>query len=207
MIGIAVDSDGEKGRKAYDRDVLWAFSYENPFAVVDLVLDDFCSPAAEGLEPGLKLLILPLHLDGVEPLCFSCTGEGQTAFLRLIRSGLFYNGGIEHDHVCTLVVKGDDAFAHADHIGRHSHAAIPVGCQGVQKVPGNVQITGVGRLRLLGKKNRVFADFADQAASFLSLSNLSADTLAIILSSRLPQVKTERKMIISEKGLSGRGIM
>ena len=43
--------------------------------MIDLVLDDLCRPAGEGLDAGLELFILPLHLDG--PVAFAGTGATQ----------------------------------------------------------------------------------------------------------------------------------
>jgi hypothetical protein len=42
--------------------------------VVDLVMDDLSGPAGEGLDPGLKLLVLPLHLDALIPLLLGQKG-------------------------------------------------------------------------------------------------------------------------------------
>ena len=83
-------------------------SYQNSLAVVDLVLDDLRHPAGEGFEPCLELLVLPLHLNGLETLRAPRTGEGQAALLGLIHPRMFDDDGIEHDHVFALVVKGDD---------------------------------------------------------------------------------------------------
>ena len=102
--------------------------------MVDLVLDDLRRPAGEGFQPGLEFFILPLDLDGLKPFRFPDAGEGEAALLGLIRPGLPDDDGIEHHHVRPLVVKGDDALANADHVGRHAHAAVLVGGQGVQQV-------------------------------------------------------------------------
>ena len=75
--------------------------------MVDLVLNDLCRPAGKGLEPRLEFLILPLHLNGLEPLRFSCAGERQAALLGLIDPRLLDDDGMEHDQVFALVVKGD----------------------------------------------------------------------------------------------------
>ena len=91
--------------------------------MVDLVLDDLRRPAGEGFQPGLELLVLPLDLDGLEPFRFPDAGEGEAALLGLIWPGLPDDDGIEHHHVRPLVVKGDNAFTNADHVGRHAHAA------------------------------------------------------------------------------------
>ena len=100
--------------------------------MVDFVLNDLRRPAGERLDARLKLLVLPLHLDGLKPLRFPCAGQGQAALLRVIRRGFFDDLRVEHDHVCTAVVKRDDTFIHADHVRRHAHAAVPVRGEGVQ---------------------------------------------------------------------------
>ena len=91
------------------------------------MLNDFRCPAGKGLEPCLELLVLPLHLDGLETLRVPRTGEGQAALLGLICPGLLDDDGIEHDRVFALVVKGDDAFVDANHIRCHAHTAILMG--------------------------------------------------------------------------------
>ena len=40
--------------------------------------------------------------------------------------------GIEHELGRAVVVEYDDALAHADHVRRHAHAAVPVRGEGVQ---------------------------------------------------------------------------
>ena len=102
--------------------------------MVDLVLDDLGCPAGEGLQPGLELFVLPLDLDGLEPFRFPDAGEGEAALLGLIRPGLPDDDGVEHYHVRPLVVKGDDALANTDHVGRHAHAAIAMRVKRVLQV-------------------------------------------------------------------------
>ena len=130
--------------------------------MVDLVLDDLSRPAGEGFQPGLEFFILPLDLDGLEPFRFPDAGEGEAALLGLIRPGLPDDDGIEHHHVRPLVVKGDNALANADHVGRHAHAAVLVGGQGVQQVLGCGQIIRRGGGGLLGEKRLIPADLTNQ---------------------------------------------
>lgn len=98
--------------------------------MADLALGDPCRPAGEGLEAGLKAVILVLDLDGLLPLGLSGAREGQTALLRLIGGGLFYDLRVEQDPAGALVIKEDAPL----HIGGHDHALVPVGGQGVQQV-------------------------------------------------------------------------
>ena len=67
-------------------------------------------------------------------------GPRKTAFFRFIFSGLLQNHRIEHDHVCSLIVKGDDPLTHTDHIGRHAHAGLLVGSKSIPKVLNGLQI-------------------------------------------------------------------
>ena len=76
--------------------------------MVDLVLDDLGCPAGEGFQSLLKLFILPTHLDGLPPLGRTDTGKGKASLLRVVWTGLFHDLRVEHDHVFSLVVEGDD---------------------------------------------------------------------------------------------------
>lgn len=128
--------------------------------MVDFVLDNLGSPAGEGLDAGLKLLILPLDLDGLEPLTGARTAQqGQTALLRIVGTGSFDDLGVKHNHICPLVIKGNDALAYADHIGRHTHAGSFIGCQRIQQIPGNLQIIHSCRLGLSRQQNWVVYHF------------------------------------------------
>ena len=94
--------------------------------MVDLVLDDLGRPAGEGLTLLLETLVLPADLDGLPPPGSAGAGEGQAPLLRLIGAGPFHDLRIEHDHIAALVVEGDDALVHADHVGGHADARLPV---------------------------------------------------------------------------------
>lgn len=50
--------------------------------MVDLVMNDLRRPAGERFDAHLKLLVLPLQLDGLKPLRFPRAGQGQAALLR-----------------------------------------------------------------------------------------------------------------------------
>ena len=67
---------------------------KNPLAMVDFVLNDLRRPAGERLDARLELLILPLHLDGLIPLCFPRANQGQVALLRVIRRGFLTISGL-----------------------------------------------------------------------------------------------------------------
>ena len=133
--------------------------------MVDLVLDDLRRPAGKGLEPGLELFILPLHLDDLEPLRFPPSGQGQTALLRFVGPGLLHDDGIEHDHIFPLVIKRDDALIDADHVGGHTHAALLVGGQRVQQIPRRLKILQPGTLRPLGQKSFISANITNHSSS------------------------------------------
>ena len=59
---------------------------------------------------------------------------------------------IEHDHVFTFIVKGDDALVDADHVARHAYAAIFGGGEDVQQILGHAEIICCGRFSFLSKK-------------------------------------------------------
>ena len=63
-------------------------SDQNSRAVVNFVLNDLRRKASEGFEPGLEFLVLPLHLDGSEPLRLPGAGKGETALFNFVRTGL-----------------------------------------------------------------------------------------------------------------------
>ena len=44
-------------------------------AVIHFVLNDLRRPAGEGFDPGLELLVLPLHLNGLIPLAGPGTAQ------------------------------------------------------------------------------------------------------------------------------------
>ena len=87
--------------------------------MVNLVLDDLCRPAGKGFKARLKLFVLVLHFDRLPPFCFSRAGQRKAALFCFVWAGLLDNFGVEQHHITALVVKGDDALAHTDHIGRH----------------------------------------------------------------------------------------
>ena len=51
-------------------------SYNDPLAMVDLMLNDLRRPAGERLDARLKLLVLPLYLDSLVTLRFPRTDQG-----------------------------------------------------------------------------------------------------------------------------------
>ena len=120
------------------------------------MLDDLSSPAGIGLEPCLERFILVTNLDGAIPFGFPCTGERQTPFFGLIRAGEFDDFGVEHDRCGSVIIEDDDALGHADHVGRHTHAAGSVGLECIAKILRDGQILFRRRNRFPGKKERVF---------------------------------------------------
>lgn len=83
-------------------------SDDHTVAVVDFVLDDLGRPAGESLEAGLEFLVLVLHLDGQPAFGLANPSQREAALLRLIGAGFLDDLRVEHDHVDTLIVKGDD---------------------------------------------------------------------------------------------------
>lgn len=66
----------------------------------------------------------------------------------------------EHHHAGALIVEDDDAFVDADHIGCHTHAALFIGRQSIQKVLTNRKILRRGWLCLLGRESLVSYDLS-----------------------------------------------
>ena len=135
-------------------------SNQNSLAVVDLVLDELGRPAGEGLEAGLKLLVLILNLDRLPAFGLPGAGEGETALLCLVGAGFFDDFQVEHYNIFALVVRDDDPLADTDHIGRYAHTAVLVGGQGVQQVLGDGQVLQGGWFGLLGEEGFVSHDLS-----------------------------------------------
>lgn len=71
--------------------------YQNPVAVVDLVLDDLCGEARKRFGFPLKFIVLILHFDRFVSCGFSRRAEErQTALLGFIRRGFKGNLGVIH---------------------------------------------------------------------------------------------------------------
>ena len=155
--------------------------------MVDPVLDDLRRPAGEGLQPCLQHFVLPLHLDGAEALRLPRAVQGQAALLRLIGLGLPDDDGIEHDQIGPVVVKGDDALIHADHICRHADAAVLVREQRVQQVLRRAKVVLRCRLGLLRQKGLVPADLSNHDSS-----SQHYRFLHYIVSAQRPMRKSER---------------
>ena len=131
--------------------------YQNPIAMVELVLDYFSRPAGEGLEPELKFFILPLNLDSPEAPDFPAPREGETALFSLVRPGLLHDYRVEHDLMLAVVFKGDDALVHADHVGGHAHTAVLVGDERVEQILCRAEVVRRSGFGFPGKKGFVFA--------------------------------------------------
>ena len=65
--------------------------------MVNLVLNDLSRPAGIILCHLTQLFILILYADVPEAQGLPGTGKGKTAFISLVRAGLFENDRIEHD--------------------------------------------------------------------------------------------------------------
>ena len=147
-------------------------SYDDPVAVVDLVLYDLRRPAGEGLEAGLKLFVLPLNLDAAEALRFPHAGERKTALLGVESAGALHYDGVQHDHIFAVVLKGDDALFNADHVRRHADAAVLVAYERVQKVLRRAEVVGRGGVGPLGEEVLVSANLTDHVCPPYALNAL-----------------------------------
>ena len=128
--------------------------------MVDFVLDDLGGPAGEVFDVGVHFAVLPLHLDGFVALGLALALQGEAAFLGKIEALAVDDLGVEHLPQGALVVKHDDSFVDADHVGSHAYAVIGVGTQGVQQVVRRGDVISRGGLGLLGQEYRIFHQFA-----------------------------------------------
>lgn len=155
--------------------------------MVDLMLDDLSRPAGEGLQAGLEGFILVFDLDGTITLGLARARQGQTSLLCTVGSLRLYDLGVEHYHVCPLVIKGNDTLEDADHIGRHAHTARGISGERIQQVLGCFQILRRGGSRFLGQKQLVFHNRPNH--------RLTPSSFPIRLQQRLPESVPHRSLL------------
>ena len=127
-------------------------SYQYSVAMVNFVLDDLGRPAGKGFDAGLELLVLPFDFNRLITLAGTRTAKkGQATLLGFVWPGHFDDFRIEHNHIGSCVIKGDDPPEHPNHIGSHTHTAFPVGGEGVQQVVGYLEVLGCCRLGSSGQ--------------------------------------------------------
>ena len=103
--------------------------------MVNFVLNYLRRKVGEGFDAGLKISGLPLHFYCPITLTFSGTSEQRkTAFFRIVGARFFDNFRVKHNRICAVIIKGNDAFANADHIRRHADTAVFVGNERVQQI-------------------------------------------------------------------------
>lgn len=91
--------------------------------MINFVLDDLCSPTGGSFGTRLKLFVLPLNFNGLIKITGAkTTKQGKATLLGVIRSGHFDNVRVEHCRIYALVIKYNDPFTHADHIGCQTYA-------------------------------------------------------------------------------------
>lgn len=139
---------------------IFAGLYDNSIAVIDLMLDDLRGKAAEIFDSGLEFLILVFQLNASTSARFARAGKRKASLLRFVGIVLPQDFRIVHHGVFALIIYGDDAFAHADHVRRHAHAAAFVEFQRVQKIVCSAFIRLRGDFRLLRQKRRIAHNFA-----------------------------------------------
>ena len=82
--------------------------------MVKLVLDYLGGIAAVGLEAGLEVRGLILQLYFIEAAGLPHAGKGETALLRFVGRGRFYNDGVEHKLDLIAVIEDDDTAEEKD---------------------------------------------------------------------------------------------
>ena len=132
--------------------------------MIHLMQNNLCRPAGVVFRACLHFQGLILHLDGLITLALTGAAEKrQAAFFGVIRAVLFDDLGIEHHCICrsssTLVKKGDDALAHANHIRCHPDTTFSVRYQRIKQVLRDLQIFFRCDLRLPCKKYRIVYKF------------------------------------------------
>ena len=119
------------------------------------MLNDLRRPAGEGFDAGLHGPVLPAHPDGAVPLRFPHAVQRKTAFFRFVA---FFPGQdlrVEHLRPAAAVLKDDDPFRHADHVGGHAHTAVCIGLQRIHQIIGSADIRFRRRQGGLRQKNGV----------------------------------------------------
>ena len=129
------------------------------------MLDDLRRPAGERAHARLQPLILPLDLDAAPTPGRALARQRQAALLRCVRLGPAENDGVEHDGGRAVVVKDNDAPAHADHVGGHADARLPVRGERVAQILRHGQIRRRRRLGRLHEKEAVGTDVPDHRRS------------------------------------------
>ena len=132
--------------------------------MIHLMLNDLCRPAGEVFRARLHIQSLILHLDGLIALTLTGAAEKrQTAFLGVVCAVLLDDFGVKHHRICrsssALIEKGDDAFAHTNHIRRHADTAISMCHQRIQQVLRDLQIFFCCDLRLPCKEDGIVHKF------------------------------------------------
>ena len=132
--------------------------------MIHFMLNDLRCPAREVFCARLHFQGLILHLDGLIALALARAAEKrQTSFLGVVRAVLLDDFGIEHHRIgrssSALIEKGDNAFAHTDHIRRHTNTTLSVSYQCIKQVLCDLQILFRCDIRLLRKEYRIAHKF------------------------------------------------
>lgn len=142
--------------------------------MVNFVLDNLGCPACEGFDSCLEFGCLPLHFYTLKTLTLTRTTEQRKApFFRLIRVRFFDNFRVEHCHICTVVIKTDNALMHTNHIGSHTNTTLSIGNKGVQQILCHLQIFNRRLLRFYCQQNRVVYYFFNHKPVTFNTTNYS----------------------------------
>ena len=100
--------------------------------MVNLMLNNLRGPTGKGFDTSLKLVSSPLNFDSFIALARTgATEQRKATFFGIIRVGFFDNLRVKHRHICTFIIKYNNALAHTNHICCHANTTIFVGNQRV----------------------------------------------------------------------------
>ena len=129
--------------------------YQHPITMVNFVLNYLCRETCKCFNAGLEFSRLPLHFYSLITSTLSGSSEQRkTAFFCIVGSRFLYDFGIEHNHICAVIIKSNNSFMHTDHIRRHTYTAVFVSNESIQQILRHLQIFFCCNLRFPRKKNR-----------------------------------------------------
>lgn len=109
--------------------------------MVDFMLNNLRSLTSKGFDAGFEFVSLQLHSNRLIAFAFAGASEqGKTTFFCIIRSCFFDNLRIEHNHICSFIIKHNNPLADTDHIRRHANTTILMRYKRIEQVLCDLQI-------------------------------------------------------------------